>query len=76
LRRVWPIAEVSQAAPGQGKSDGGAKVLATKFLQIFHGNYFGFPAGNPIFATRSKSRLSGTSSVNGWCGSSVGRAKD
>jgi hypothetical protein len=28
-----------------------AKALATKFLQIFCGNYFGFPAGNPIFAT-------------------------
>jgi hypothetical protein len=36
---------------------GAAKALATKFLQIFHGNYFGFPAGNLIFATRSKFRL-------------------
>jgi len=36
-----------------------AKVLATKFLQIFGGIYFGFSAGIPIFATRSKSRPSG-----------------
>jgi hypothetical protein len=36
-----------------------AKGLATKFLQIFRGIYFGFPAGNPIFATRSKSRIAG-----------------
>jgi hypothetical protein len=47
------------AVPVAGKCSGAAKALATKFLQIFCGIYFGFPVGNPIFATRSKSLLSG-----------------
>jgi hypothetical protein len=42
---------------------GVANTLATKFLQIFGGIYFGFSAGNPIFATRSKSRPPGGSKV-------------
>jgi hypothetical protein len=45
---------------GAGKCIGAAKFLATKFLQIFGGIYFGFSAGIPIFATRSKSRPSGS----------------
>jgi hypothetical protein len=55
MDNAQPVQPVDMAS----KRRGGAKPLATKFLRIFRGNYFGFSAGNPIFATRSKSRLAG-----------------
>jgi hypothetical protein len=55
-----PVPTAHQDGTLRLNSRRGAKALATKFLRIFYGIYFGFSAGNPIFATRSKSRLSGT----------------